>query len=486
MFFNNKDNKNNKDKDNYNNSNNVVNVNVIENDTVYLDFKNRFEKHSTKDIHLISEAAELGRLDIVKYLHSSGCQSNTWVFRAAARNGDLQMLEYLFQNNFVHDDYAISNAAGKGRLDIIEYLLSKGCNWNTETLCQAAEKGHLNIIVYCLEKGCPYNLFVAHAAARGGYLDILKYCVENGYYKEKHYYRNYRLLEDAIHYNHLHIIKYLFEIQHLDYSNFNTDFNLINSAAHYGHLNIIKYLCSKGFTINEDTVESAITGFRNEDENLDSIKYLIEVGCNFIISFKRIKIFAYIAAIDNDFILVKYLCSSVMSKNKYTLSLKSCKKLLHISAKNGNFEMFTFFYSFIQFLFSSTNIINYHTLLCTIFDHTIYSKKVPFRTTINLNTEGRIKIFKFCFQRWPDPENFLKTVFKYKKYKQFIEDVFVVCIDEIWRELLTIDLNKYSKRLEQKLIEKRKELDKIKEKLIDVLNKKVAVDIIKYVVGIYI
>ncbi|KAJ3319096.1 hypothetical protein HDU76_000652 [Blyttiomyces sp. JEL0837] len=99
----------------------------------------------------MDRAAELGKLDIVKWLHENrteGCTTDA--MDLAASNGYLNVVKYLHENrNEGCTTAAMDSAAGKGFLDVVKWLhenRTEGCT--TRAMDDAAELGCLPVVKY--------------------------------------------------------------------------------------------------------------------------------------------------------------------------------------------------------------------------------------------------------------------------------------------------------------------------------------------------
>jgi hypothetical protein len=102
---------------------------------------------------MIEIAMSHGHLEVVKFLHMSGCP---W------------------------DRYACMSAAREGQLECLKYAHENGCPWTEDVCIDAANKGHLECLRYAHENGCPCGDVTIHCAARGGHLECLAYATEHG------------------------------------------------------------------------------------------------------------------------------------------------------------------------------------------------------------------------------------------------------------------------------------------------------------------
>ena len=120
---------------------------------------------------ILRGAAELGKLDIVKYLendvnirvsYSYAHESYNYALRGASKNGHLEIVKFLHQKNAnIHSHYnnALILACANGHFEIVKYLVEHGANIHTDNnaLRYASYNKHFEIVKYLVEKGVIYN-----------------------------------------------------------------------------------------------------------------------------------------------------------------------------------------------------------------------------------------------------------------------------------------------------------------------------------------
>ena len=253
------------------------------------------------------DAASIGHLEILKYLHEDVKAPWDWITALqAAENGHLHILEYLVERKYDEFNGAtVVIAAEKGHLDCLkylhetakapwqneavqkahenkhseclQYLLDINCplprGWWYEggtlfgepTINQAAEGGNLEMIQYCVAKNCPMNGEEACAsAASGGSLECLKYLHED--VKAPW---DWSTAAEAAENGHLHILEYLFECEFKFYS------WPYSCAAKNGHFKCLKFLRE---TAKAPWSFRAVR-YALENNHSECLQYLLDNNC---------------------------------------------------------------------------------------------------------------------------------------------------------------------------------------------------------------
>lgn len=115
------------------------------------------------------------RLEVIRYIVSTGLRWNNDAIIYAARYGHLNLLKYFHEQGNALSEVIMINAAIYGQLQIIEYLHKHDCYWNENTYSLAASRGHIHVIKYLHKHGCPWNKHVFYTAMYFGYTDIMEY-----------------------------------------------------------------------------------------------------------------------------------------------------------------------------------------------------------------------------------------------------------------------------------------------------------------------
>lgn len=236
--------------------------------------------------HAITEAAEKGNLDVVKYLYEE-ChldvetdEGDGTLMKLAAESGNLDIVKYLWKIGHANvEAYQMSteynplmSAAAMGHLEVVRYLIEQ-CGANIEAqdrfretpLCFAAHGGHLDVVKYLVERKAnvnhksSYNNSALLHACKEGHLDVVKYLVERcGCDIEEANGADFNALHHAIAGGHLDIVKYLIERRGAKPScRLPNGQTALHTAATYGQFEIAKYLvercgCDRGArTVNK-------------------------------------------------------------------------------------------------------------------------------------------------------------------------------------------------------------------------------------------
>ena len=93
---------------------------------------------------------------------------------------------------------------------------------------------------------------------------------------------------------------------------------------------------------------------------------------------------------------------------------------------------------------------------------------------------GKIECFKYCFQNWNSPQEFWNIRFQLDRTIDKID-----LDDPVWRKLLNINL-KHNPILQNKVENKKKELDELKKVGKEVLENILPLDVINYCINVYL
>jgi ankyrin repeat protein len=205
---------------------------------------------------LIKTSIESGQLDIVKYLLGD---------EVVDKEGNV----YKLKNNTLTYNigkHAVSNAAESGNSDLVKYLVQKGGEIGTDAVTYAAKSGNLDLVEYLVEKGGKVDGSAVTYAAETDNFNLIKYLVEKGGEIDP-----VHAIPRAIKRGILHIIKYL--VEKLEEQGGEIFDHQVNTAASLGRLDIVKYLVEeKGLKMNpEFALNNAVQG-----GNLDLIRYIVE------------------------------------------------------------------------------------------------------------------------------------------------------------------------------------------------------------------
>ena len=123
-----------------------------------------------------SVAAHGGHLEVLKWLHNTGCPIGTITCRAAAEGGQLEVLKWLHSTGCPLDSNTSYAAAEWEHLELLKWLHNTGCSWDSTTCTVAAIRGHLATLQWAREHHCPWNKGqVRSCAARSGHVGMVRW-----------------------------------------------------------------------------------------------------------------------------------------------------------------------------------------------------------------------------------------------------------------------------------------------------------------------
>ncbi len=122
------------------------------------------------------------------------------------KNNVICEIDIIINEEFcAYDTDLCSNAAHIGSLNLLKYLHVHGYPWCRGACMNAAGEGHLEVLKYLLTNGCPWHIYCSMFAALDGHVNCLKYVYENNYIC----YDNDVLYEYAEARGHLECMKYI-------------------------------------------------------------------------------------------------------------------------------------------------------------------------------------------------------------------------------------------------------------------------------------
>jgi hypothetical protein len=115
-------------------------------------------KKENININIYSQAAKIGNLQLLRFLHENGCSSwGKFTCEIAAENGHLGCLEYVHKNGSPWDNWTCFYAAKYNHIECLKYAHENGCDWDKNTCETAVKHGHLYCLMYACENGCPLD-----------------------------------------------------------------------------------------------------------------------------------------------------------------------------------------------------------------------------------------------------------------------------------------------------------------------------------------
>ena len=117
-------------------------------------------------------AASRGRLEILQWAHSAGCEWDERTCQAAATGGHMEVLQWVRGHGCPWDHTTCRGAAESGNLDMLQWARLNGCPWEADTCDYAAAFGHLEILKWAREHGCPWTRHAVDWAMVGNHSEV--------------------------------------------------------------------------------------------------------------------------------------------------------------------------------------------------------------------------------------------------------------------------------------------------------------------------
>ena len=228
----------------------------------------------------LHKAAEMGRLDVLKWLWEREPSWRKFVLQTvynAGYYGHKEMLDWFytlpredFQSEGIMEHQikefpyeTLSGAARGGHLELVKHLREKGCEWNESTCTSAAQEGHVHVLEYLRTNDCPWNSEACLFAASGNQLDTLKWLREHGCPWDE------EVTAAAAQNGHFEMLKWMRE-----HGCPGWDADLFATAVTYGSLKVLTWLRENGCPWDEDATE-----FAAGCSHPVILKWLHENGC---------------------------------------------------------------------------------------------------------------------------------------------------------------------------------------------------------------
>ena len=103
------------------------------------------------------KVARTNKLELLKWAREEKkCEWDEGTITEAAERGNLEMVKYCVANECPVDECTCAYAASGGHLEILKYLREEAkAPWDSMVLYQAYENEHLECLRYAVEKKCP-------------------------------------------------------------------------------------------------------------------------------------------------------------------------------------------------------------------------------------------------------------------------------------------------------------------------------------------
>jgi hypothetical protein len=124
---------------------------------------------------ICGDAAYSDSINMLLYLKQQGCEHKEDAMVGAAEGAKLAVCHFLIAEQCPCDAEACAEAAARGHLEIVRFLHESGCPWDVDTICvRAAESGHIELLQYLQQQGCVFTAGAMTAAAALGHLQTCK------------------------------------------------------------------------------------------------------------------------------------------------------------------------------------------------------------------------------------------------------------------------------------------------------------------------
>lgn len=157
--------------------------------TIYNENYNMFKWLRKKGFYLdenaFNAAAEMGNLDILRFLENNNCEWSTDAINFAIIGGSIECVKYLIHKGFQWDSDAYSLACDN--IEILKYLISISANdlsrpWiNSNVFKKAVEIGNVKVCKLLKKYNCGYDIRSANIAFEKGNITVLKWLIDNNY-----------------------------------------------------------------------------------------------------------------------------------------------------------------------------------------------------------------------------------------------------------------------------------------------------------------
>ena len=125
-------------------------------------------------------AVNYGLFDCLKFIHTNGCELNTETACIACKFGNLKCLKYIHENGIQLSNEMLKLSIINGNLDCLKYCHENGVKLENQHCLIAAEKGRLNCLEYCHQNGCKINEDILDKALQNEHFDCVEYALNNG------------------------------------------------------------------------------------------------------------------------------------------------------------------------------------------------------------------------------------------------------------------------------------------------------------------
>ncbi len=147
-------------------------------------WKLKWANLSRRSVGLMRAAAIDGHLKLVQLGWAQRPRTppgayETRMIHEAAEHGRLEVLKWMRSRAFPWDEWAPAMAAQRGHLEVLQYLHANGCPWDFKAPLAAVNLGQLAALKYLHAHGCPPFRDARRLAADLGHVDVLEWLRAN-------------------------------------------------------------------------------------------------------------------------------------------------------------------------------------------------------------------------------------------------------------------------------------------------------------------
>lgn len=177
------------------------------------------------------------------------------IFNRVAELGHLNVLKWLKKQGYSWDDQTYESAALGGNMEVLRWLKDEECSWNCWSPARAAKGGHIEVLRWLRDNNCPFDGWACDSALKYGNFEVLKWL------REHKYSWGYKASESVVSSLNFEMTKWAIE------NGCPVDDNTCSIAACYDNLVALRWLREQGYPFGKIT---------NKDYYLPEIRQYLE------------------------------------------------------------------------------------------------------------------------------------------------------------------------------------------------------------------